>query len=72
MDLLGEERLENSIIKDGSMGISCWKSYVSPVTGEMNIVVEYEVKLPVPMFGSPSVSLSEEFKMSSWTGYNDQ
>ena len=72
VELIGEERLENSIIDGGSSGISCWKSYVSPVTGEMNIVVEYKIKLPVPMFGSPSVSLSEEFKMSSWTGYNDR
>ena len=38
----------------------------------MNIVVEYKIKLPVPCSGSPSVSLSEEFKMSSWTGYNDR
>ena len=72
LDLLGEEWLENSIIKGGRSGISCWKSYVSPVTGEMNVVVEYEIKLPVPMFGSPSAELREEFKMSSWTGYKDR
>ena len=54
VDLIGEERLENSIIKGGSSGISCWKSYVLPSTGEMNIVVEYEVNLPIPLFGNPS------------------
>lgn len=72
VDLIGEERLENSIIKGGSSGISCWKSYVLPSTGEMNIVVEYEVKLPIPLFGNPSAEFREEIRMSAWTGYEDR
>ena len=41
VDIVGEERINRSIIKDGSSGISCWKSHVSAKTGEMNITVEY-------------------------------
>ena len=40
--LLGKERIERSIIVDGSEGISCWNSYLSSKTGEMNIHVKYE------------------------------
>lgn len=71
IDLIGEERLERSIIDGGSSGITCWKSYVSPAAGEMNIIVEYRVKVPLPIFGSPSVRMKEEFKISAWMGYQD-
>ena len=43
IDLIGEERLERSIIDGGSSGITCWKSYVSPAALEMNNNVEYRV-----------------------------
>ena len=45
VSLIGEDRISRSILKDGSAGISCWKSYVSPVTGEMNITVNYKVMI---------------------------
>ena len=66
---IGEERISRSILDGGSDGISCWKSYISPLSGEMHINVEYSVKLPIPALGSPSAKLKEEFKMSSWQGY---
>ena len=72
VSLIGEDRISRSILKDGSAGISCWKSYVSPVTGEMNITVNYKVMIPLPVMGSPSAELGESFKLSSWTGYEDQ
>lgn len=68
--LLGKERIERSIIADGSEGISCWKSYLSAVTGEMNIHVEYEVQIPIPLFGNPSAKMEETFKIHGWTGYS--
>ena len=71
VDIIGEERIDRSIIKDGSSGISCWKSYVSPATGEMNITVEYRILLPLPVMGSPSAGLKETFKISSWRGYQN-
>lgn len=69
VDIIGEERINRSIIKDGSSGISCWKSHVSAKTGEMNITVEYRILLPLPVMGSPSAKLKETFKISSWSGY---
>lgn len=67
--LIGEERLDRSIVKGGKDGISCTGSYVSPDTGEMNIKVTYKIQLPVPMIGQPSAELEHSFKLSAWTGY---
>lgn len=67
--LIGEERLERSIVRDGKDGISCLGSYLSPGTGEMNIKVTYRIQIPVPLFGQPSAKIEQEFKLSSWTGY---
>ena len=71
VSLIGEDRINRSIIRGGSSGISCWKSYVSPATGEMNIKVEYDIMVPIPVIGSPSASLEEEFTISSWNGRNN-
>ena len=72
VSLIGEERINRSIIRGGSSGISCWKSYVSPDTGEMNITVEYEIMIPLPVMGSPSAGLKESFVISSWYGRNNE
>lgn len=72
VSLIGEDRINRSIIRGGSSGISCWKSYVSPATGEMNIKVEYDIMVPIPVIGSPSASLEEEFTISSWNGRNNE
>ncbi len=68
---IGEDRLSRSVIEEGSSGINCWQSYISPITGEMNIKIEYRVKLPLPAMGSPALTLKEEFRLSAWTGYED-
>ena len=72
VSLIGEDRINRSIIRGGSSGISCWKSYVSPDTGEMNIKVEYDIMVPIPVIGSPSASLEEKFTISSWNGRNNE
>ena len=72
VSLIGEDRINRSIIRGGSSGISCWKSYVSPATGEMNIKVEYDIMVPIPVIGSPSASLEEKFTISSWNGRNNE
>lgn len=72
VSLIGEERISRSIIDGGSAGISCWKSYMLPDSGEINVIVEYKIKVPVPMLGSRSAKMKEEFKISAWTGYEDR
>ena len=72
VSLIGEDRINRSIIRGGSSGISCWKSYVSPATGEMNIKVEYDIMVPIPVIRSPSASLEEKFTISSWNGRNNE
>ena len=67
VELIGEDRIARSIIRGGSSGISCWKSYVSPFTGDMEVTVEYDIRLPVPMFGSPGAEQKETFTISAWT-----
>lgn len=72
VSLIGEERIERSILENGSSSISCWKSYMSPASGELNIIVDYKIRIPIPVFGEPSASFREQFQMSAWTGYQDQ
>ena len=71
IDLIGSDRISRSIIRGGSSGISCWKSYISPFTGDMEITVEYAVQLPLPVFGSPLARKKESFTLSAWTGSRD-
>lgn len=40
-----------------------------PGTEEINVVIEYKIKIPVPLLKSPSVKLKDEFKVSAWNGY---
>lgn len=67
--LIGEERIDRSILNGGEKALSCWKSYMLPGTGEIKIRVEYEVQLPVPLFGNPSARLCETFLINGWRGY---
>ena len=55
VSLIGEDRISRSILKDGSAGISCWKSYVSPTTGEMNITVNYKIMIPLLPYHRPDI-----------------
>lgn len=69
ISLIGEERIDRSILKGGRSGISCFGSYLSPGTGEMNVTVAYQVQLPLPVFGNPSAKCRETLKFSAWMGY---
>lgn len=67
VSLIGADRINRSIIKGGSSGISCIGSYISG--GEMNVKVRCKIQVPVPLLGSPSAELKESFRISSWQGY---
>lgn len=71
VSLIGAERMENSILDGGESAVSCIKSYVVPGTGLMNVTVEYRIRIPLPLLGSPSAELKEEFRMSTWSGFED-
>lgn len=69
ISLIGADRIDRSILKGGSSGISCFGSYMSMSTGEINIKVSYQTELPIPLFGNPSAKQEESFKLSGWRGY---
>lgn len=64
--IIGEERLERSLIADG---VHCEKSYIWGNTGIMELTAEYEVKLPFPEFAVPNMVYQEQMRMKVWNGY---
>lgn len=66
---IGVERLERSMIEDGSAGLHCEESSLSSVTGIGTLKVKYKVRIPIPVFGSPTISCEESMRIKTWTGY---
>ena len=66
---VGEERLERSIVRGGSSGIDCSRSKMSARTGIGKLTTEYQVVIPVPLFGIAPVKCSETMKIKAWSGY---
>lgn len=63
------DRISRSILSGGSTGIRCSKSYISLLTGEIHVTVEYSVALPFPRFTNLRAKFREEMKVKAWTGY---
>lgn len=66
---VGPERLERSIVVDGSGGICCNRSRMSAKTGIGELVVTYKVRLPIPMFRVQPIEYQEKLRIKAWTGY---
>lgn len=66
---IGGERLERSIVVNGSSGIHCQESRMSASTGILELRVSYQVKLPLPVFAVPPVRMEELLRMKGWNGY---
>ena len=64
----GADRLDRSIIVGGSSGIQCWRTQLQ-ATDQLEVCVEYQVKVPFPFFQIPTVSCQETFRVKCWTGY---
>ena len=64
----GADRLDRSIISGGSGGITCWKTTVNSA-GQLEVYVEYRLKLPFPEILVSPISCKEEFRVKGWTGY---
>ncbi len=69
---IGSDRLSRSIVIDGSSGISCEKSWMSPRTGIGTLKVTYRVRLPISFFGSLSRKYEVSMKIKSWVGYEKE
>lgn len=72
VDGIGADRLERSIVKDGSGGIDCSRSQMSAKTGIANLRAEYQIYVPVPMFSLPVIRCAVEMKVKAWTGYEKE
>ena len=60
---------EATVVVGGSGGIKCSGSRISPRTGIGEVMVTYEVRLPIPMFGVPPVKYQEKIRIKAWVGY---
>lgn len=67
-DSVGAARLDRSMIENGSSGISCEGSVMSPVTGIARLEVKYRIRLPVPVF-RVGLEQKETMMVKAWTGY---
>ena len=66
---IGQDRIENSFISGGKSGIDVSDSYYSSMTGEINLKVKYDIKLPFPDFTGLRKTITEEGKIRAWNGY---
>lgn len=68
-EIIGEERLEHSIVAGGSKGLDCKKSRIFHGTSIMELSVRYKMKIPVLMFRIPMIEREETIRVKGWTGY---
>ncbi len=69
VESIDAERLDRSIVVDGSSGIDCSKSSMSPFTGIGQLSAAYKIRIPVPFFGLPDLSYEETMRVKAWNGY---
>ncbi len=72
VEAVGADRLDRSIVSGGSNGIQCSGSRLSGRTGIGELVVSYQVRLPIPVFGVPPVRYQEKMRIKVWNGYEKQ
>lgn len=66
---IGTERLERSMIVGGADGIDCSRSSSDWNTAVIDLVVRYDLQIPVLMFRIPILSREETLRVKGWTGY---
>lgn len=67
--LIGSDRMDRSILVGGSEGLSLSRTRKSSLSGEIDMVVDYAVRLPFPKFMNLTAQFREELKIKGWTGY---
>lgn len=71
-EIIGKERLENSMIVGGSSGIDCSRSKTYGNTTIMELSASYQMELPILMFRIPIISHEETIRIKGWTGDEGQ
>ena len=69
VNAVGRERLDRSLVVDGSEGLHCEGSYMFPGSGIMELKVSYEVRLPFSVFMVPPLKYRESMRIKGWNGY---
>lgn len=72
IQVIGEGRLDRSIIVGGSSGISCSKSRMSMKTGIGTLRASYKIRIPMPVFGIRPITCDESLKIKAWVGYEKE
>lgn len=67
--LIGPDRMDRSIMVGGSGGLNLSKTRKSALSGEIDMVIDYAVRLPFPRFTNLTARFREELKIKGWTGY---
>ena len=68
-EIIGIERLENSMVVGGSSGFDCSASKKYWNTTIMDLTVCYELEVPVLLFRLPLISKEESIRVKGWTGH---
>ena len=66
---IGMKRLENSVIRGGAEGISCEGTVCNRITGVIDLHVQYQIEIPIPMFKLIPITCEEKLRVKGWIGY---
>ena len=69
VDAIGAARLDRSLVKGGSAGIDCSKTWVNPMDGKLYLSAVYELMIPIPVFHIPGWEQEEKLTVKIWNGY---
>lgn len=71
VDILGAERLDNSIIADGRKGLDCSGCKIQSSTSIIELSLRYQIEIPVLFFKIPAITCEESVRVKGWTGYEE-
>lgn len=69
VNIIGAEKLEQSLIARGSQGIDCGNTRRYGATTVMELSVKYMLKIPLLLFEIPVIAREEKMRIKGWTGY---
>ena len=66
---IGEERLERSLIANGSKGLELSESKFQWNTAILDLCVKYRLEIPIPFFAIQMPWQKQSVRVKGWTGY---